>query len=217
MDEATFQLSGGEGATLLLLGGRSWRAVHVDWSQRQAWVEPIEIPGRSLWLGDGVPLSFVLCQAQKWVLLGEEPGVPLTRRARSQMEELRGRFPGLEVDATTLERLSAGRTRWWTFAGLKANATLADHLTAAGSPVASPDNLAITFDTPAGAIPLEERLPKPVEAGALQPRSLALDALESLKFAFCTPQALCLTTLTRRLADPEGTAAVAGMRVIREG
>ncbi len=55
VDEATFQLAGGEGATVLLPGGQSWRTVHVDWSKREAYVEPIDLPGRSLWLGDGVP------------------------------------------------------------------------------------------------------------------------------------------------------------------
>jgi ATP-dependent helicase Lhr and Lhr-like helicase len=126
VDEATFLLQGeAEKQIVLLLRGRSWWVVHIDWSKRDAWVEPIELPGRSLWLGGGVPLSFALCQAQKRVLLGEASYDRLTRRARQQIEELRGRFPWLEPDATTLEKVPGGRARWWTFGGLRANATLA--------------------------------------------------------------------------------------------
>jgi len=75
---------------VLLLGGRSRRTVHMDWSKREAYVEPIQSQGRSLWIGDGMPLSFAICQAQKRVLMGEGPDLPFTRRAREQMEELRG-------------------------------------------------------------------------------------------------------------------------------
>ncbi len=213
VDEATFQLDG-ETETLLLLGGRSWRVVHLDWGKRDAWVEPIQIPGRSLWLGDGRPLSFALCQAQKRVLLEGNPGEFLTRRAREQMEEVRGRFPGLAPEGTTLEPSSLGRARWWTFAGLKANASLADHLKTVGCPVLSRDNLCLTLDATGGMPLLQRHLPSPAEAAALRPASLAEEALESLKFAFCTPSELAFASLSTRLADPDATARIAAAPVI---
>ncbi len=77
------------------------------------------------------------------------------------MDELCADFPWLTAGATPLERLSPTRTRWWTFAGLKANATLADHLSAAGSLVASRDNLSLTFETASGVLSLQEHLPTP--------------------------------------------------------
>jgi ATP-dependent Lhr-like helicase len=214
VDEATFLLQGeAEKQIVLLLGGRSWRVVHLDWSKRDAWVEPIDFPGRSLWLGDGIPLSFDLCQAQKRVLLGEGADERLTRRARQQMEELRGRFPWLEPDATTLEKGLGGRARWWTFGGLRANAALADYLTARGCAVVSRENLSLTFDASAGLPLLQSLLPTPAEAEALRPVSLAAAALETLKFSFCTPQDLCLTALSRRFADPRGGRAIVAERV----
>ncbi|HEY0513778.1 MAG TPA: DEAD/DEAH box helicase [Thermoanaerobaculia bacterium] len=218
VDEATFQLAAGKVETVLLLGGRSWRAVHVDWSRREAFVEPIALHGRSLWIGDGMPLGFALCQAQKRILLSDGPEPAFTRRAREQMDELRGRFPWLRAEATTLERSSIGRARWWTFAGLKANATLADHLQAAGCPVLSRDNLTLTLDATAGLPLLHTFLPTPEEAATLHPESLAEDALESLKFAFCTPQELCLETLRTRLGDaPAVAATVRGTVIVAEG
>jgi ATP-dependent Lhr-like helicase len=218
VDEATFQLAAGKVETVLLLGGRSWRAVHVDWSRREAFVEPIALQGRSLWIGDGMPLGFALCQAQKRVLLGEGPEPAFTRRACEQMDELRGRFPWLRAESTTLERSSIARARWWTFAGLKANAALADHLQAAGCPVLSRDNLTLTLDATAGLPLLQTFLPTPEKAAALRPESLAEDALESLKFAFCTPKELCLEALRTRLGDAAGVAAtVSGGVIVAEG
>lgn len=213
VDEATFQLDG-ETETLLLLGGRSWRVVHVDWGKRDAWVEPIQIPGRSLWLGDGRPLSFALCQAQKRVLLEGGRDDLLTRRAREQMEEVRARFPWLSPDGTTLERSAIGRVRWWTFGGLKANATLADALKAAGCPVLSRDNLALSLDASAGIPPLRSLLPTLGTIKDLRPASLAEDALESLKFADCTPHDLCFAALSQRLADPSGAADIVAKPII---
>lgn len=213
VDEATFQLDG-ETETLLLLGGRSWRVLHVDWSKRDAWVEPIQIPGRSLWLGDGRPLSFALCQAQKRVLLEGGCEDLLTRRARDQMEEIRGRFPRLTLEGTTLEHSAIGRARWWTFGGLKANAALADHLKAGGCQVLSRDNLCLTFDATMGLPELRNHLPGPSEADALRPASLAEEALESLKFAFCTPPDLAIGTLSLRLSDPLATARIAAMPIV---
>lgn len=216
VDDATFQLEA-PGGTILLLGGRSWRVVHVDWSRREAWVEPIEIPGRSLWLGDGIPLGFALCQAQKRVLLGEEKGGQLTRRAHQKLEEFRGHFPWLRWEATALERGAPGRAHWWTFAGLRANATLADHLTSRGMSVLSRDNLSVTLATSEGLPLLQESLPPPSQAAGLRPVSLAVDALESLKFAFCTPRDLCIAALNQRLADPKGVAATVAMPIVQTG
>lgn len=129
------------------------------------------------------------------------------------MEELRGRFPWLEPDATTVERGLGGRARWWTFGGLRANATLADHLTSRGCPVISRDNLSLTLDASAGLPDLRSLLPSPAGAAALRPASLAIDALETLKFSFCTPRDLCLAALRLRLADPQGVVAVVAGRI----
>jgi ATP-dependent helicase Lhr and Lhr-like helicase len=216
VDEATFQLKAGD-ETVLLLGGRSWRVVHMDWAKREAYVEPIQIPGRSLWLGESLPLSYALCQAQKRVLLGTDAGLRLTRRAKDQMSEIRERFPWLTPDATTLERVSSSRARWWTFGGLKANAALADHLGKEGCAVLSRDNLALTLDVTAGLPRLQSLLPTPEQAAHLHPTSLAAEALESLKFAFCTPKALCLAALRQRLSDPWGAAEIVGLRVTVAG
>jgi hypothetical protein len=133
------------------------------------------------------------------------------------MEELRSLFPWLRAGATTLERSSIGKARWWTFAGLKTNATLVDQLQSAGCPVLSRDNLALTLDATAGLPRLHDLLPSPDEAAALRPASLADAALESLKFAFCTPRELCLEALRWRLGDiPAVVATVTAELIVAE-
>lgn len=52
----------------------------------------------------------------------------------------------------------------------------------------SRDNFSITLAVSAGVPPLQSLLPEPAEAETLQPVSLAVEALETLKFAVCTPQ-----------------------------
>lgn len=213
VDDATFQLHA-ESGTILSLGGRSWRVVHLDWSKREAHVEPIQLPGRSLWIGAGVPLSFAVCQAQKRVLQGEGSEHLLTRRAREHLDGLRERVRWLREGATTLERAAPGRNRWWTFGGLRANSTLADHLAGAGCRVLNRDNFSITLDSSASARSIGALLPNPEQAKTLRPASLARDAVEALKFAFCTPQDLCLSALSQRLADPKAVASIVSIPLV---
>src|SRR5437588_4128505 len=46
VDESTFLARRDDGPTVLLLAGRAWRATHVDWRRRKAYVEPAEDEGR---------------------------------------------------------------------------------------------------------------------------------------------------------------------------
>lgn len=215
VDEATFQLKAPEGGQVLLLGGRPWRVLHVDWEGREAHVEPVGVAGRSIWLGSGPPLGFQLCQAMKRVLLEGSIDGLLTRRARKALEDLRGEHPWLEADRTTLVRETPGRARWWTFGGLCANATLADALERAGQHTTGRDNLSIRLDVTAGMPDLRALLPAPSAAMTLRPDGLAEGAIDSLKFAFCTPRELCLESLRERLADQDGVREVLMQAVSR--
>ncbi|MBZ0088797.1 MAG: hypothetical protein K8H90_00300 [Thermoanaerobaculia bacterium] len=204
VDEATFQLKTSEGGPVLLLGGRPWRVLHIDWQEREAHVEPVTVVGRSIWLGEGLPLGYELCQAMKRVLLEDTIEAHLTRRARKALEDLRGKFPWLDPTSTSLVSEAPGRARWWTFAGLRANATLASALGAAGRTVLSQDNLSLNLDVSGGRPDLIALLPSPSAASLLRPEGLAERAVESQKFAFCTPRELCLESLRERMADVSG-------------
>src|SRR6266436_5104692 len=66
---------------VILLGGRSWRIVGIDWARRTIDVLPADAVGRSRWLGSGRPLSASVARAIERVAAGDEPGCTLSRRA----------------------------------------------------------------------------------------------------------------------------------------
>lgn len=120
--------TGADGPCILLLGGRSWHVTGVDWPKRVAWVEPTREQGKARWMGSSRSLGYTLCQAVRHVLCGALPDVTLSKRADTRLEEIRADLPEMGVDRITIEQLGDGRFRWWTFAGGRANATLAGML-----------------------------------------------------------------------------------------
>lgn len=211
VDEASF-LAQEEGETVLLLAGRGWRVRAIEWNERVAYVEAVEQVGRSIWPGEGQALSYGLCQAVREVLRGDTPGGALTRRASERLEGLRTEASWLPAEGTPLLRESEKRHRWWTFAGLKANASLSERLRAAGLTVVAKNNLSLALAGESVALPLRDAL----VALAQDPHPLALQeapvgARASLKFAFAVPPDLTHQTLRQRWSDPDAV-----QRVVRE-
>lgn len=120
--------TGADGPCILLLGGRSWHVTGVDWPKRVAWVEPTREQGKARWMGSSRSLGYTLCQAVRHVLCGALPDVTLSKRADTRLEDIRADLPEMSADRITIEQLGDGRFRWWTFAGGRANATLAGML-----------------------------------------------------------------------------------------
>ncbi|KAA0252885.1 MAG: DEAD/DEAH box helicase [Acidobacteria bacterium] len=216
VDPATFQLSR-EGDPVLLLAGQAWHVTRIEWQDRIAYVDRITGRGKSVWLGEGPPLSFEVCRAVRDVLTEGIEESALTARGRTKLEELRQQFGWVPAEGTALVEESPGRVRWWTFAGLKANAALADALASGGATIASRDNLSIAVLAP--ALPdVSARVGRLREAGAaLEPTSLVADAVDGLKFSDCVPRDLALAILRRRLSDSDAVARVLGEPVLAVG
>jgi len=199
------------GGHVLLLGGRSWRVNHIDWNRRQCFVELVASGGRAKWTSFPDGLSYALTSGMREILLGSDPdGVTLTRRAIAGLADVRADL-GQFVSATgfVLQRTPGGDWYWWTWAGERANRTLAAWLPELVDPVQrtagnrlrlratlSRDEIAAGLNAARENPPLE-RLP-PVD-----PR-----ALRGLKFADCLPPALAADTVGQRLADADGALAV---------
>ena len=214
VDPASFQLAR-EGAAVLLLGGRPWRVTQLDWKERIAWVEPATETGRSLWLGSGAPLSFEVCQSIREVLLDRSSVPGLTKRGTEALQSAVALFPVLSSDSTTLVQEAPEKVRWWTFAGLRANAALAERLSEQGLSVTSRDNFGITLRETSAlrvAQALDRLRSGPVDAS---PSALAVEALDGMKFAECVPTGLALGMLRSRLSDRVGTQASIAAPVIR--
>ncbi|WP_029008654.1 DEAD/DEAH box helicase [Azospirillum halopraeferens] len=202
VDPTSLQRGEGEAATLLL-AGRSWRVVAVDWARRLVTVEPSGEAGRSRWMGGARSLDVALCRAMERVAVGDVIPARLSKRGEACLASLREGYAF--CDGTSLPLVSGGngRTRWWTFAGGRANAMLAQALAAAGLTTRGHDDLSIqtdTADAPAVRDALATIDPARLEAAA------DADLLGELKFAQCLPDDMALAVLSQRLSDRAGIA-----------
>jgi ATP-dependent helicase Lhr and Lhr-like helicase len=197
-----------KGERRLLLGGRSWSVTYVDWRRRRCFVEPAAGGGRARWTALGWSgLSFELSRAMRAVLLGEDPPVRLTPRAIARLEVVRDEWGGLvRPGGNVIVRASDGDVRWWTWAGLRANATLAATISDIADPQQRFDDQHIRLRedlTPQmwrdATIDAAQRLCLP---------DVSDKALVGLKFSDALPKRLAIATLAARLADLDGAAAM---------
>jgi ATP-dependent helicase Lhr and Lhr-like helicase len=198
-----------EGPRKLLLAGRSWLVTYIDWHRKRCFVEPTDGGGRARWNGFGAERvhSFALTRAARDVLLGEDPPVRLTKRATTKLAEARDTLlftvhPG----GTVVTRQHDGDVRWWTWAGHRANATLAASL----GPVVMPHRR-----SNAQYVRLRDEATREswqaARAGAAHGLCLPeVDgkAVRGLKFGEALPPRLAEATLAARGTDDEGAAKV---------
>ncbi|MEU2823617.1 DEAD/DEAH box helicase [Streptomyces bacillaris] len=200
------------GPRRLLLAGRSWQVTYIDWSRRRCFVEPVDGGGKARWGGVGLSRtsSYALTRAAREILLGATPRVAFTRRATNALDQLRTRGNEL-VDPAGTVVLRGGRdtnVRWWTWAGYRANATLAATLASVSDPMQRPTDMYVRLrenltlgEWSRAKSDAKERLCLP----AVDPR-----ALSGLKFSAALPSRLAEATLSARMADLEGATAALG-------
>lgn len=198
------------GPRRLLLGGRSWQVTYIDWTRKRVFVEPADGGGVAKWMSGGITgLSYALTRAMREVLLGTDPPVVLTRRAEAYLAEQR------ETDApdtvhphTTLVTRVGSDVRWWTWAGYRANATLAATLQPVTDPLQRPTDcwLRLREDlNPADWHAARENVGENLVLPDVDPR-----AVRGLKFSAALPERLAVATVAARLADFESARAVLG-------
>ncbi|RDG34738.1 DEAD/DEAH box helicase [Streptomyces corynorhini] len=200
------------GPRRLLLAGRSWQVTYIDWSRRRCFVEPVEGGGRARWGGAGFAriASYELTRAAREVLLGATPPVVLTRRAEGALA--RARDEGAELvhaHGTVIVRGGQGTSvRWWTWAGHRANATLAATLGPAADPLQRPADAYVRLRE--DITPREWRNAVAEGAQRLSLPSVNPRAVAGLKFGATLPPRLAEATMAARLADLDGAAAALG-------
>ncbi|MGW2261396.1 DEAD/DEAH box helicase [Streptomyces sp. NPDC001780] len=198
-----------QGPRRLLLAGRSWQVTYIDWNRRRCFVEPVDSGGKAKWSGVGFirPTSYELTRAARDVLLGTDPQVQLTGRSRGCLSEARHRLLEYVRPAGTLVvREPNDDVRWWTWAGHRANATLAATLGNLADPAQRINDCWIRLSTD-----LTPPVWKQTVADAASRLCLPAvheQALKGLKFSTALPRRLAEATLAARLADLEGAAAV---------
>ncbi len=189
----------------ILLGGTSWGVRDVDWERRVAWVEPSDAPGRSRWSGAGGALSLEVCQAIRRVLVGGQTPDCCSRRAERQLAELREAHWFTRDGITSAEQLpDRARTRWWTWAGGRANSELARRLAGEGPRVISADDLSVTV---AGLAEGSELRTKAAAARKAEPQ-VEPRRLEAIKFHAGVPVNALETMCHIRDGDAEAVGQV---------
>jgi ATP-dependent Lhr-like helicase len=183
-------LTGEQDNRLLLLAGRSWRVTEVEWSKRIVWLEPVREGGKARWMGGARSLGRDVCQAIRTVLAtGAPPIVTLSQRARAALSSLADELPVSVGTHFVMARSDAPQLRTWTFAGTRANRTLAHQASAGGQKVRFD---AISIQAPASL--LADALPGQL---TLTDAEIATFA-ESVKFAECVPRGLLTRTIVAR-------------------
>lgn len=199
-----------QGPRLLLLAGHSWRVTWTDWKRRRCFVEAADSGGKARWIFPGFAgASFALSRAIRDVLLGTDPPVRLSRRAATALSEAREMAPDLvHPGGTVISRGPIGDVRWWTWAGMRANATLIATLSDIADNAQRVEEFFIRLRsdmTPemwkAALADADSRLCLP-----------AVDdkALDGLKFSAALPRHLAEATLAQRLADLDGARTALG-------
>jgi len=197
------------GPRLLLLGGRSWRVTWIDWKRRRCFVEPAAGGGKARWLTPGISgASFALSRAVRDVLLGADPPVGLTQRAQRVLAEVRDDQRGTVHPAGTIMLRTGDDIRWWTWAGYRANATLAATLSDLTDGVQRFDDAGIRMRSDLTAQMWKAATDDAADRLCLP--DVDERALAGLKFSEALPQRLATATLAARLADLDSAATVLG-------
>lgn len=180
----------------LVLAGRGWRIRDVDWGRFTVWVEEVATKGDVKWPSDAIALSYEMTQARREVLLGQTPDVGHSKRVPLALERVReDHAQEVSVRGLVVQSREKGQ-RVWTWAGLKANATLLAGLGLEASAVEN-DYLDIPIETDSRT------------ADVYQVPSVPEEAVDGLKFSAALPPDLAARTLGERLADSAGALATA--------
>ena len=122
------------------------------------------------------------------------------------MEALRERFWWAENAATTVAH-DGDDVRWWTFAGLHANAQLAEQLGDLTRGARSRDNLSIQLVSGTRRVQVVERLAPLKTIGLAEFAWPDTQETPLPKFAECLPPSLAASTVAARASDPSSVSA----------
>lgn len=184
----------------VLLAGRRWKVTSIDWKRKAAWVEPEAAGGKSRWLGSGRPISRELAVAIRAVLAGADvDGVTVSQRAQRTLDELRGDLWWID-DGVTAYLNDGDAVRWWTFGGLRANASL---MAALGPLIGAtrPDNFVVTLDAERATADSLREAAAAIDVGHLPEPVGAAQFADDLKFSECLPHDIARAVAVARLED----------------
>ena len=186
------------GVRAILLAGRNWEVLDVDWRRRVIAVQPSDERGIARWSSPGSYASYEIAQACRQVLVEvDPPGVTISKRAAEKLAEIRAGHPWVRRGATTLVQSDRGSS-WWTFAGGKANVWLAAALELTTGAACRPDGLSVSSTASLEQEAVDLVRSSQIASEALHHR-LDEDAMAGLKFNELLPEFLAVKVVVARL------------------
>jgi ATP-dependent Lhr-like helicase len=198
-----------DGPRVLSLGGNAWKVNYIDWQRKIAFVEPTDVLGRTRWPGSGLGLSYKICKAMQSILCRSDQSDRWSRRCKAEIDRLRDDFSWLQADSTSLLLESGDRWSWWTFAGAKANATLAYYLAQDIKSTVSSDGFSLKFSEGVTSDQIQSAQQVLMQASPADLRPVADEkAIRGLKFSECLSPRLADEVTSMRLRDDAAVASV---------
>lgn len=192
-------LTGEKQDRLVLLTGKSWRIVGVDWKRQTVWLEPAKEGGNARWTGTGRTLSREIAQGMlRAVQKGAGSPTVISKRARIEIDQVIEDMPETgetgEAAVFAVTPTDSGSARLWTFSGTCANRTLARQI-APLVEVRRLDAIGLDLKMPMDPSQLTDELPaKPVHLSDDEIKDLA----KPIKFSQCVPTDLLLEIIRTR-------------------
>lgn len=194
---------------VILLAGRSWRVTSINWSRRIAYVEPVDLPGKSRWMGMGLGVGPLLAEAHRRVFIDDQSvAAYLSERAGRHIIGLNEEYAFVDDEALVVVGDSKEITLW-TFAGIHANLLLADLLADEGIENVSARGLCVVIKESLNLSDVESILER-IEVGdddELPKRCAEHPLIEQLKFGELLPEELLVETARAQLYDVPGARA----------
>jgi len=198
----------GKKPVVISLGGRAWEVIGLDEERAIAHVRAIEAPGRSMWLGSSRALSGVLCSTIRSLLLDQAVDPLWSKRAEAEIHAARSEAFAVRTSGRVVETdAQTGRTRWWTFGGLKANYSLALMLRTEDGIIPRFDNFFVEIPGAAGPRRVEELVQKASSTVHSSP-SVHTDPPGRIKFWDCLPMHLRQQYSKSRFTDSSAALAL---------
>ena len=201
----------GQRPVVISLGGRAWEVFSLDEDRSIAHVRQADLPGRSRWLGQSRALSYRFCQAVRDLLIDERIESAWSKRAVTEILVARSETTVARSGSSVVETDERNdRRRWWTFAGLKANASLAAMLQRHEGVIPRFDNYFVEILDTSGMMETEKLLEGVRGSDAWEGVAVA-DPPGKIKFWECLPPGLRAHFIRSRFTDTHG-----GKKVLAE-
>ncbi len=160
-------------------------------------------------MGAGQGLGFELCQSIKTILAHDSTSEMWSQRAIERLEEMRCEYAWLREGSTVVIQTGGAEVEWWTFGGLRCNATLARALSDELRQPVKHTNFVIRCGGGAKLNDVQTAIESILnrEVAEMYP-AVNEDAIRGLKFSECLPKRLATQMLEKRLQDIPATTKI---------